>query len=224
MYSREGGSCMKKKNNNTQSQNTQGMQQPYGYPQQGYGYGYGQPYGYGYGQQGYGYGYPQQPANNEPLYVIKYSAWKVIRFKYFLPMILAIVLTVLAHVFVPNLPPMVFYALYALTALCVIIPMVIMIFRIINIKDDQILIYPNKVVRKWGIVQKHEDTNIFTAILAVTAHQTLRGRIFNYGSLKVDVMGKWDIDTRGIMDPFKARDFLEQFSANGMNMQQVIMN
>lgn len=216
---------MKKNNTNSQPEVTQQQQQQpygYGYPQ-GYPYGYAQqPYAYGYPQ---GYGYPQQPVKNEPLYVMKKSAWTIIRFKYFLPMLLAGIITLIAHLFMKEiLPDVVFYGLYALTALCVIIPMSIMIIRIANIKDDQILIYPNKVVKKWGILQKHEDTNIFTQILSVTAHQTFWGRLFNYGTLKVDVMGKWDFDMRGIKDPFKARDFLERFAANGMSMQQFIMN
>ena len=215
---------MKKKNTTSQPEAQQpNAQQPYGY---GYPQGYPQGYPYGYPQgYGYPYGYPQQPVKNEPLYIMTKSAWIIIRFRYFLPMLIAGLLTLFAHLFMKEmLPDVVFYALYALTALCVIIPMAIMIFKIANIKDDQIWIYPNKVVKKWGILQKHEDTNIFTAILSVTAHQTFWGRIFNYGTLKVDVMGKWDFDMRGIKDPFKARDFLEQYAANGMGMQQVIMN
>ena len=122
---------MKKKNTTSQPEAQQpNAQQPYGY---GYPQGYGHPYGYPQGY-GYPYGYPQQPAKNEPLYIMTKSAWIIIRFRYFLPMLIAGLLTLFAHLFMKEiLPDVVFYALYALTALCVIIPMAIMIFKIANI-------------------------------------------------------------------------------------------
>ena len=129
----------------------------------------------------------------QPNYVMKKSAWSVVR-----PW----------HILLSFL----------------IVPLFIMIYKIINIKDETISFYNNKVVQRSGIISKHEKTNILTHVLSVSVHQTLWGRIFNYGNITVDVMGQWDIDMRGIKNPRKAKEYLETIAANGMGMQQFLMN
>ena len=103
-----------------------------------------------------------------------------------------------------------------------IVPLIIMIIKIINIKDESISFYNNKVVHRSGIFSKNERTTILTRVLSVTVKQTFWGRIFNYGTIYVDMMGKWDINMRGIKDPIKAKAYLENFVANGSGMRQII--
>ena len=105
-----------------------------------------------------------------------------------------------------------------------IVPLIIMVYKIINIKDESISFYNNKVVQRSGIFSKHEKTNILTNVLSVSVYQSFWGRLFNYGNITVDVMGQWDVDMRGIKDPMKAKAYLETIAANGMGMQQFIMN
>ena len=103
-----------------------------------------------------------------------------------------------------------------------IVPLIIMIVKIINVKDDTISFYNNKIVHRSGIFSKHEKTNIMTRVLSVTVKQTFWGRIFNYGTVHVDVVGKWDINMRGVKDPMGAKEYLERFVATGRRMHQVI--
>lgn len=132
------------------------------------------------------------PIPTTPSYVMKKSAWSVIRPWHILLGIL-------------------------------IVPLIIMIVKIICIKDDKIYFYANKVVHKHGIFNKYEKTTILTRVLSVTVKQTFWGRIFNYGTIEVDVVGKWDIKMVGIKDPKKAKAYLEKFVANGMSMRPVLM-
>ena len=64
-----------------------------------------------------------------------------------------------------------------------IVPLIIMLVRIINVKDDTISFYNNKVVQRCGIFSKNERTNVLTRVLSVTVKQTFWGRIFNYGTI-----------------------------------------
>ena len=105
-----------------------------------------------------------------------------------------------------------------------IFPLIVMIVKIINIKDETISFYDNKVVERSGIFSKQEHTNILTHVLAVSYKQTFWGRICGYGDITIDVVGHWDIDMKGIKNPKKARDFLENYTAKGLGMQQFIMN
>lgn len=105
-----------------------------------------------------------------------------------------------------------------------IIPLIIMIIKIINVKDDTISFYHNKVVHRSGILSKNEKTTILTRVLSVTVKQSFWGRIFNYGTIYVDVVGKWDINMTGIKNPMEAKAFLETFVANGAVVKPIIMN
>lgn len=129
----------------------------------------------------------------KPNYVIKKSAWSVIKWWHIV------------------------FGIF-------IIPLIIMIVKIINIKDESISFYSNKVVHKSGIFSKHEKTTILTRVLSVTVRQTFWGRIFNYGTIYVDMMGKWDISMRGIKNPMGAKAYLEKFVANGTGMRQILTN
>ena len=129
----------------------------------------------------------------KPNYVIKKSAWSVIR-------------------------P------WHLLLFFLVVPLIIMIVKIINIKDETISFYNNKVVQRCGVFSKYEKTNILTRVLSVTVKQTFWGRIFNYGTVYVDVVGEWDINMRGVKNPMEAKAFLESFVANGANVKSVIMN
>lgn len=129
----------------------------------------------------------------KPNYVIKKSAWSVIKWWHIV------------------------FGIF-------IIPLLIMIWKIINIKDESISFYNNKVVHRSGILSKNEKTTILTRVLSVTVKQTLWGRIFNYGTIYVDMMGKWDIKMRGIKNPKGAKEYLEKFVANGTGMRQILTN
>ena len=105
-----------------------------------------------------------------------------------------------------------------------IIPLLIMLWDIINIKDETISFYGNKVVHKSGILNRHERVTIMTPVLSVTVNQTFLGRILNYGDINVDIYGgKWDINTEGIKSPRKAKKYLEARFANGQNIRPMFM-
>ena len=99
-----------------------------------------------------------------------------------------------------------------------------MIIKIINVKDDTISFYNNKVVQRSGVFSKYEKTNVLTRVLSVTVKQTFWGRLFNYGTVYVDVVGKWDINMSGVKNPMEAKAYLEKFVANGAAVKPIIMN
>lgn len=160
----------------------------------------------------------------QPNFVMKKSAWSVVRFWHIFPLLLSVVITIVVFAMnnwsIPAPLDIVVLVLFGISA----IPLLVMLYKIINILDETISFYNNKVVQRSGILSKHEKTNILTHVLSVSVHQTFIGRIFNYGNITVDVMGQWDIDMRGIKNPRKAKEYLEQLAANGMGMQQFLMN
>jgi membrane protein YdbS with pleckstrin-like domain len=90
------------------------------------------------------------------------------------------------------------------------IPFIIQIVMIIEIRHDKIEFYDNRIVQKHGIITIHEKQSIFAGVYSVTVSQTLLGRIFNFGMIKVDCPGEWDIDTACISHPQRLKRYLEK--------------
>ena len=98
-----------------------------------------------------------------------------------------------------------------------VIPLIIQIARILSAKCYSIEFYDNKIVVKSGILSKQEKQSVFGGVYSVSISQSFAGRIFNYGNIKVDCPGKWDIDTTGIKDPESLKIYLENYiTASGM--------
>ena len=164
----------------------------------------------------------------KPNFVMKKSAWTVIRFWHIFPFLLSSIFMVVIYGMnnwnFSAVPAPWNILAFALLALSFVIPFIVLLIKIINIKDESISFYANKVVHESGIFGKQVHTNILTHVLSVTVKQTFWGRVFKYGTITIDVMGQWDIDMTGIKNPMKAKAFLETIAANGMGMTHVLMN
>lgn len=98
-----------------------------------------------------------------------------------------------------------------------VIPLIIQITRILKAKSYSIEFYDDKIVVKSGVLNKDENQSVFAGVYSVSTSQTLMGRIFNYGDIRVDCPGVWDIDTEGIKDPKELKKYLQVFiTAKGM--------
>lgn len=98
-----------------------------------------------------------------------------------------------------------------------VIPLIVQIARIIVAKSYSIEFYDDKFVVKSGVFNKSENQSVFAGVYSVSISQSFMGGIFNYGNIKVDAPGKWDIDTRGIKNPKGLKNYLEsRITAKGM--------
>ena len=90
-----------------------------------------------------------------------------------------------------------------------IIPIIVLVFRILAYKKETITFYNDKIVVKKGLLNISEKTFVFTGVISVDINQSLLGRIFNYGNLEVDFVGKNDISTKHIKNPRELKTYLE---------------
>lgn len=103
-----------------------------------------------------------------------------------------------------------------------IVPLIIMIADIIRLKSESIEFYDDKIIQKSGIFSRNEKKSVFTGVVSVGVQQSFWGRIFNYGDVNVDVMGKWDINTKGISNPRKLQEYLEGYIVSKKSFANVI--
>ena len=78
-----------------------------------------------------------------------------------------------------------------------------------NIKKETITFYKDKIVVKKGLINISEKTFAFTGVFSVDINQSLAGRLFNYGNLDIDFVGKNDINTKYVKDPKGLKSYLE---------------
>ena len=99
-----------------------------------------------------------------------------------------------------------------------VIPLIIQIVKIIQASKYKIEFYEEKVVVKSGIFSTSEKQFVFLGVFGVSIEQNLLGKIFNYGDVRIDCPGKWDVDTEGLADPKGLKSFLEKcITTRGVN-------
>ena len=84
-----------------------------------------------------------------------------------------------------------------------------MAVKIVKIKSVRISFYGDRVIERSGILSKRERQSLFQGVLSVSVEQSFSGRLFGYGNVKIDVFGKWDIDTHGFVRPEELKRYLE---------------
>ena len=78
-----------------------------------------------------------------------------------------------------------------------------------NLKAKKIEFYENYIVQKGGVIVKYERQSTFRGVISVSINQSIHGRMFDYGDIVVDVVGKWDVNTTAIADPKHLKKYLD---------------
>lgn len=107
-----------------------------------------------------------------------------------------------------------------------IVPIFLMIYMIIEVKKFRIEFYKDKVIMHRGFLHTEERQSILTTIVGVRINRSIAGNIFNYGDVVVDMVGRWDIDTRAIKDPVALKNHLKSImdQTGAKNLNQFIAN
>ncbi len=83
--------------------------------------------------------------------------------------------------------------------------------KIIAAKFNKIIFYDSKVVERKGIINTKEKSSLMTGIVGVSVEQNFFGKIFNYGNVIIDKVGKgWDISTSCISRPNELKRYIEK--------------
>lgn len=103
-----------------------------------------------------------------------------------------------------------------------IVPLIILICNIVMLKKDIIEFYDGKIIHRKGVLNKSETTTVFMGVYAVNVEQSFFGRMFNYGDVRVDAVGKWDVDCSAVKNPKGLKAYLEKFTEQPDNSVKMI--
>ena len=95
-------------------------------------------------------------------------------------------------------------------ACVLVIPLIVMIFRIIAAKKFRLEFYDDKIIIKTGWLNTKKKQMAFMGVTSVETEQSLWGKLFGYGTVLVDCVGKWDVsNTEYIQKPEKLEEYLQ---------------
>ena len=98
---------------------------------------------------------------------------------------------------------------WSIVACILIIPILVLIYRILEIKKYRIEFYDDKIITYSGLINISKRQCVFMGVTSTSINQTLAGRIFGYGDVVVDCVGKWDVDTTYIKQPMELEYYLQ---------------
>ena len=103
------------------------------------------------------------------------------------------------------------FSLWRILFIWTIVPIFIILIHIWILKTDKTYIYDDRVISRRGILSKHVKETSFVGISAICIDQSLWGRMFGFGDLHIDIVGRWKVTIKGAKKPMDVRDFLAQY-------------
>ena len=157
--------------------------------------------------------------SNKLLYVAKKSAWAH-RTRMILSIILTVLFALTGIIFVTD-PEGIGLAVVAFAIALVFV--LVIVLTVVEASKCEIRVYEKSIVTRKGLLNVKETRSVMTPIIGVSIEQSFNGKIFNYGNLVIDKVGKgWDIDSRYVKKPYEFKRFLDSLMEN-TEMDKVTM-
>lgn len=90
-----------------------------------------------------------------------------------------------------------------------IIPIILIIIDILKTNVEKVEFFDKKVTERNGLISKNEKETTFKGVVSVNVQQSFWGRIFNFGEVYVDLVGKNNLRLEKIAKPYELKKFLE---------------
>ena len=90
-----------------------------------------------------------------------------------------------------------------------IIPIILIIIDILKTNVEKVEFFDKKVTERKGLISKNETEITFKGVVSVNVQQSFWGRIFNFGEVHVDLVGKNNLYLEKIAKPYELKKFLE---------------
>lgn len=115
----------------------------------------------------------------------------------------------------------------------VAIAFLIILCKVIKLHSTKVFIYDSRLVIRQGVFARQERNIAFMGVLYVKIDQTFFERIFRFGDVYIDLVGKYDVakesaqkhdqSLEGIANPRKLKNYLDTRMAKEDEMSKVII-
>ena len=117
-----------------------------------------------------------------------------------------------------SIPSAIFAVLIIAGWITLVVDLVFIICNIVMLKCTRIEFYNDRVIEYWGVFFKHKRISVFAGVLEVYLHQHFYERWLNFGSIDVDVQGRWDHRLNYIANPKQLVRYLDKCRVAPRNM------
>lgn len=90
-----------------------------------------------------------------------------------------------------------------------IVPIILIIIDILKTNVEKVEFFDKKVTERNGLISKNEKETTFKGVVSVNVQQSFWGRLFNFGDVYVDLVGKNNLHLEKIAKPYELKKFLE---------------
>ena len=102
-----------------------------------------------------------------------------------------------------------------------LIPLTSFIVHVILLRSVYVEFYDSFVIKKRGVFNKTEEKCMFPKVLSCDVDRPFLGRIFNYGDIKIDAIGKWDVDLVGVKNPLYIKKYLDKHFISAKEVKSI---
>lgn len=115
-------------------------------------------------------------------------------------------------------------AIFILGAISLLLGGLLAIIEALSRRSNVIEFYDNKYIIKSGLISRHENEAVLTNLVSVNLSQTVSGRLFHYGTIRINIVGKHDISLDGVKYPEKLKGYLQGIinKTNANDFKQII--
>lgn len=90
-----------------------------------------------------------------------------------------------------------------------IIPIIFIVVDILKTNVEKVEFLDKKIKERKGLISKNEKDITFKGVVSVNVEQSFFGRLFNYGKVYIDLVGKDNVILENIAKPYELKKFLE---------------
>lgn len=104
-----------------------------------------------------------------------------------------------------------------------IVPLILIIVDMVRAGIERVEFYEKNVLQKTGIISKNEKNIVFKGVVSVSVNQSIWGRLFGFGDVYIDLVGKNNMQLEKVKKPYELKKFLETKIVDVDNSQTTLL-
>ena len=97
-------------------------------------------------------------------------------------------------------------------------------YHVISARHCTVEFYRDKYVVKSGVFNTRENEIVFKGVLSVSCNMTLSGKIFGFGTVKADMVGKNDLSFPGVKNPEGLKEYLMTRKVDARDLNHFVID
>lgn len=103
-----------------------------------------------------------------------------------------------------------------------VVPLIALVCMFLSNRTYRHYVYRDRYVYEGGLLSKKQRTQTMTQVLAVDIEQSFKGKIFDFGDVRVNLIGRGGLRIEGCKHPEEVASALQGLIAKGKDIKQFV--